>query len=174
MTADAPRKAPKEKPIEVITPPNMLKVRLGGALPKIDPATAARAQASIEALSGEFDGWMADELSKLDAVWDALKTAGRSSDDALYRRGHDIKGLAATCGYPLVSRLAATLCRMIATEALRAVAPGALIEALVNAIRVAIRDQIRTEDDPVGRALAEETEALVAQFLAGQAEKPAA
>ncbi|MGD2133423.1 MAG: Hpt domain-containing protein [Maricaulaceae bacterium] len=155
----------KQKPTEVITPPNMLKVKAGGALPKIDQDAIARAEAALKNLSGQFDEWMADELEKLEAVWSEGKAAGDPCSEGLYRRAHDIKGLAATYEYPLVTRLAASLCRLIETEELRKAAPAALVEGLVNGIRIAVRDDIRTDEHPVGRALAIESETAVAKLI---------
>ena len=54
-----------------------------------------------------------------------------------------------------MTRIAASLCRLIETPENRVKAPIRLVGALVDAIRVAIRDEVRTEDDPVGRTLAE-------------------
>lgn len=157
----------KAKPIEVITPPNMLKVKVGGSLPRLDKEAIERAEAALKSLSGQFDQWMAEELEKFDQAWREAKAQGRASE-LLYRRAHDIKGLAATYEYPLVTRLAAALCRLIETEQLRSNAPTALVDGLANAIRVAVRDKIRSDDHPVGRALAAESEMIVAKFLDAQ------
>ena len=38
----------RQKPIEVITPPNMLKTKVGGAMPALDQRAIAKAEAALE------------------------------------------------------------------------------------------------------------------------------
>ena len=152
---------------KVITPPNTLKKKVGGALPKLDADAIARAEQALEKLSTQFETWMDEELNKLEAAWADASTAGVTGEEgeALYRRAHDIKGLGTTYEFPLVTRIAASLCKLIETPERRERAPLPLVSSLVDAIRVAIRDRVRDEDHPIGRALAEETEAIVAKVL---------
>jgi len=153
--------------VKVITPPNALKAKLGGSLPKIDAAAIARAERALQSLSGQFEEWMKDELTKLESAWTDVGAQGLAGDagETLYRASHDLKGLGTTYEYPLVTRLAGSLCRLIETDKLRTLAPKPLVAALVNGIRIAIRDQIKDADHPAGLALAQESEAIVAQFL---------
>jgi len=153
--------------VRVITPPNTLKAKLGGSLPKIDAAAIARAERALQSLSGQFEEWMNDELTKLETAWTSVGAEGLAGDagEILYRASHDLKGLGTTYDYPLVTRLAGTLCKLIETDKLRAVAPQKLVAALVNGIRISIRDKIQDAEHPTGRALAEEGETIVAQFL---------
>ena len=37
----------RQKPIEVITPPNMLKTKVGGAIPALDQRAIAKAEAAL-------------------------------------------------------------------------------------------------------------------------------
>ena len=82
-------------------------------------------------------------------------------------RAHDLKGLGGTYQYPLVTRMAASLCRITDTAERRADAPLFLIDAHIDAIKAVVRDGIQTDDHPVGRALAEELERQVAQHMGG-------
>lgn len=157
-----------QKLFEVIVPPNTLKTKLGGALPQLDADAIARAEKALADLSGEFDAWMADELGALEAAWSNARAHGLNgpSGEKLFHAAHDLKGVGTTYAYPLVTRLAGSLCKLIETEALRASAPKRLVGAMVEAIRVAVRDDVRTDEHPMGRALAEESEAIVAHYLA--------
>ena len=46
----------KQKPIEIITPPNALKAKVGGAIPALDQKAIARAEAALERMSGPVCG----------------------------------------------------------------------------------------------------------------------
>jgi hypothetical protein len=156
--------------VQIITPPNRIKERLGNALPKFDGAAIERAERALQSLSGQFDLWMDEELAKLEAVWAEAKTEGLAgaAGDRLYLSAHDVKGLGSTYNFPLVTRLAASLCRLIETPQLRARAHPVLVSGLINGIRIAIRDRIRTEEHPTGTALAEESETIIGHMLRSQ------
>ena len=76
-------------------------------------------------------------------------------------RAHDLKGLGTTYQYPLVTRVAGSLCRLMDNQQQRENAPWSLIEAHISAIRAIVRDKIQDENHPVGCELAEALEAEV-------------
>src|SRR5258705_289728 len=95
---------------EVITPPNSLRAkvsRVKDATSATDPV--ARAEAALAQLSGEFSTWMDEECEQLDKARREVKAKGFSTEtqQALFRAAHDIKGEAATFGFPWVAALAA-------------------------------------------------------------------
>jgi hypothetical protein len=155
---------------KVFNPPNMLKAKLGGRVAPIDADALARAEATLQSPSGQFQEWMEDELKKLVAAHVAAKADGWSDAamDVLYGRSHDTKGLAGTYEYPLVTRLAGSLCRLIDKGAAREKARSAvsLIDAHVGAMQVAVRDQVKSMDHPVGTALLGELERRTADLIA--------
>ena len=89
---------------DLIVPPNPLKRAVvrdnpGEAAP--DPVACAE-QALFE-ISGDFSRWTESECQRLDAARRAV--AGGFTDktrDELFRAAHDIKGEAATFGFPLI------------------------------------------------------------------------
>lgn len=157
----------KQKPIEVVTPPNMLKVKVGGKLAPLDPDAIARAEAALEGLSGQFADWMNEELEQLDAAFKAVQPVGLMTDEgeAFYRRVHDLKGLGTTYEFPIVTEIAAVVCKLMENETARASAPMPLVAAHVHAIRAAVRDDIRSSDHPVGRVLLTELQSQVVALL---------
>ncbi|WP_375284452.1 Hpt domain-containing protein [Marinicauda pacifica] len=157
----------REKPIEIITPPNMLRVKVGGRLPAADPEAIARAEKALDQLSGEFGNWLGQEVDKLEAALKDVKTHGLAGDhgDALFTVAHDLRGLGSTYEFPLVTRIAASLARLIETPEKRSTVPTPLAEAHVHAIRAALIQNIRTDQDPVGRQLAEELETRVVALV---------
>ena len=152
-------------PPQVIRPPNPLRAKVGG-FGGIDADAIAKAEAALKAMSAQFGQWLNDEIVKLDQAQADIRAKGYTPEtaEALYFRAHDLKGLGATYQYPLVSRLAGSLCRLIDDPAKRLSAPQPLVEAHIDAIRAVVRDEIQTDEHPTGKALAEALEARVAEY----------
>jgi hypothetical protein len=148
---------------QVIPVSNTLRLKVGGRLGGIDPAAIAKAEAALKSLSGNFAQWLQDEVTKLEASRARIRDEGLSIATAenLYLRAHDLKGLGATYEYPLVTRIAGSLCKMIDDPGTRLAAPMGLVDAHIDAIRAAVRNQTQTDDHPVARATVEALEASV-------------
>jgi hypothetical protein len=155
---------------QIIQVPNTLRLKVGaaGRLGALDPAAIAKAEAALKSLSGNFSQWLQDEIAKLEAARQAIRAEGMTPQtvEALYLRAHDLKGLGTTYGFPLITRIAASVCTLTDDAEKRTHAPMALIDAHIDAIRAAVRDDIKDDQHPVGRILAEELEARVAGALA--------
>ncbi|GAA0395523.1 hypothetical protein GCM10009093_22580 [Brevundimonas terrae] len=151
---------------EMIRRPNILRSKVGGSFGGIDAAAVARAEEALKTLSSQFGQWLQDEMVKLEAAENAIRSEGYNAQtaEALYFRAHDLKGLGTTYEYPLVTRVAGSLCRLMDDAEHRLNAPWPLIEAHISAIRAIVRDKIQAEDHPVGRELAEALEAEVKAF----------
>jgi len=143
--------------------PQMPRFKFGG----LDASAIARAEAALKSLSSNFGEWMNDELAKLEAARDRIRAEGFTAETAenLYFRAHDLKGLGSTYEFPLVTRIAGSLCRILHDPATRLGAPLGLVESHIEAIGNAVRAQIRTDADPAGRAMAESLEAQVARLI---------
>ncbi|WP_041373291.1 Hpt domain-containing protein [Phenylobacterium zucineum] len=156
-----------QKSGHLIQPSNALRLKVGGGrLGAIDASAIAKAEAALQSLSGNFSQWLNDEVGKLEAARQDVRANGVDPDtmERLYLRAHDLKGLGATYGFPLVTRIAGLLCRLIDDKAKRVDAPMPLIDAHIDAIKAAVRDGIKGEDHPVGQALVKELESRVAQL----------
>ena len=158
----------KQKPIEIFTPPNALKAKVGGSLSPLDRSAIAKANAALQSLSSEFQKWIEDELARLDAAWDKFGKAADKIDaiSGIHAVAHDLKGLATTYEYPLVGRMASSLCRLTNEDVDRSKSPPILIKAHIDGMRAAIKGRIKSEDHPVGGALITELEQRVADFEA--------
>lgn len=154
-------------PPQVIRPPNPLRAKVGG-FGGIDADAIAKAEAALAAMSAQFGQWLQDEIVKLDQAQADIRAKGYTPETAegLYFRAHDLKGLGATYQYPLVTRIAGSLCRMMDDADKRMQAPVTILDAHIDAIRAVVRDEIQTDDHPTGRILAETLEARVAEHLA--------
>lgn len=129
----------------------------------LDPAALAKAEAALSSLSGQFDAWLDEEVTKLKAAHSSVLSHGVAGEagERLHTHAHDLKGLGGTYGYPLVTRLAGSLCNLVGDAEARRRAPLALVTAHVDAIRTVVERQIRSDDDPAGKALALALEAGV-------------
>jgi chemotaxis protein histidine kinase CheA len=141
-------------PAQVINPPNTLRAKVGGGFGAIDARAIAKAEEALAAMAGQFSQWLQDELDKLEAARAAIKAQGLTAETAeqLYFRAHDLKGLGGTYQYPLVTRIAGSLCKL-------------LDDAHIDAIKAVVRDRIQTDEHPVGKALVEALEARTAEHL---------
>ncbi len=154
--------------VQVIQAPNTLRLKVGGRLGGIDPAAIAKAEAALKSLSGNFGEWLNDELVKLEAARQRIRTEGLTTETAesLYLRAHDLKGLGATYEFPIVTRIAGSLCKLIDDPETRLAAPMFLVDAHIDGIKASVRGDIRNEDHPVGRKLVQELEDRVARLAA--------
>ncbi len=150
----------------IVEPPNTLKAKIGGKMPALTPDMLARAEASLKALSGQFASWMNEELKKLNSAYNTIKTDGLAGESGaqFYRAAHDLKGLGTTYEFPVVSRLAASLCKLLDDEDQRPNVPAALVKAHVDAINAAVREQAKGDGTSLSAALSEELEKQVAVF----------
>lgn len=150
---------------QVIQVPNTLRLKVGGRFGAIDPSAIAKAEAALKSLSGNFSQWLNDEVTKLEGARQRVKSEGMTPEtmEFLYLRAHDLKGLGTTYEFPLITRIGASLCRLIDDKDKRMQAPMVLIDAHIDAIKAAVRDEIKTDDHPVGKALIQALEARVTE-----------
>ncbi|HZZ31438.1 MAG TPA: Hpt domain-containing protein [Phenylobacterium sp.] len=149
---------------QLVQPNNALRLKVGGGrLGAIDPSAIAKAEAALKSLAGNFSQWLNDEIVKLDAARAQVTDAGATPEtmESLYLRAHDLKGLGTTYGYQLITRIAGSLCRMIDDKEKRTAAPLDLVDAHIDGIKAAVRDDIKSDEHPVGCALVEDLERRV-------------
>jgi hypothetical protein len=151
---------------QVIPVSNALKLKMGSRFGGIDPSALAKAEAALKGLSDSFGQWMQDELVKLDAARERIRVDGYTAETAenLYFRAHDLKGLGATYGYPVVTEIAGSLCRLIDEPATRLKAPLFLLDAHIDGIKAAVRGNIREADNPIAKSLLAELDRRVREY----------
>jgi chemotaxis protein histidine kinase CheA len=156
----------KQLPIEIFMPPNILKAKVGGIGVDIDTAALLRAEAAMEDLKSEFSDWVAADIQRLGACRDRFASQpDQAAREELFRVALDLKGQATTFEYPMISRIAASLARLLEDLKPAETVPLGLIDAHVAAIRVVFRDEIRTASDRMSIVVADELEARVAEAL---------
>jgi len=155
----------QQNPGQVIQVPNTLRLKVGGRFGAIDPAAIAKAEAALKSLSSNFSQWLQDEVTKLENARQRVRAEGINTEsmESLYLRAHDLKGLGATYEFPLITRIAASLCKLIDDKDKRLAAPMLLIDGHIDAIKAAVRDDIKTDQHPVGKILITELERRVTE-----------
>ncbi len=155
----------KQQPIEIFMPPNILKAKVGGS-GGLDSSAIQRAEEAIEELKEEFAGWILDDVNKLVVTRKEFeKYKDEETLGNLYRAAHDLKGQATTFDFPLVARVASSLCKLTDDTSTRLHLPLTLIDAHVDAIRVIVRDGIKDPLNKMATILAQELERQVSVFL---------
>lgn len=151
---------------EVITPPNKLRkaIRTGA---RVDEDPVARAEKALADLSSEFANWMQQESDRLDRARRAVVKSGigRTTREALFHAAHDIKGEAATFGYPAAAASAESLCRLIEHSPALERIPVPLIEQHVDAIRAIIREYSRSDAKEMAAMLTQRLREVTDDFL---------
>jgi chemotaxis protein histidine kinase CheA len=151
---------------DIITPVNKLEKAIAKVvLPDDDPL--ARAQAALAQLSDEFDDWMTSECERLDEARCTVKEHGfaKRNLDELFFAAHDVKGGAATFGFPLAAAAAESLCRMIEHSPDSARIPVALVDLHVDAVRAIVREYARPDIAEIATALTRKLQQVTEDFL---------
>jgi HPt (histidine-containing phosphotransfer) domain-containing protein len=136
----------------VITQPNPLRKVLRRVAERDLDDPVARAEQALAGLSGEFKNWMAIESARLATAYATVLKDGFSdiTSEELFRAAHDIKGDAATFGFPSAAAAAESLCRIIEHAPELRDVPPQLIAHHINAIQAIVGE--RTKLDTVSTA----------------------
>jgi HPt (histidine-containing phosphotransfer) domain-containing protein len=151
---------------EVITPPHALRRAVSPAAPG-DDDPVARAEAALVELSSEFSSWMQSECERLETARRDVKRLGftEKTHDELFRAAHDIKGEAATFGFPEVAGTAESLCRLLEHTPKITSIPLTLVDQHVDAARAIIREHARPDVGDVAVALTRRLREVTDDFL---------
>jgi chemotaxis protein histidine kinase CheA len=153
----------------VITQPNPLRKVLRRIEDENDTDDAvARAEQALAGLSGEFKGWMLSEAARLAAAYAAVRRDGftQKTSEELFRAAHDIKGDAATFGYPHAGSVAESLCRIIEHAPDLSKVPSELFEHHINAIQAIVHDHTKFDAGMVATELSRRLRRVADEYLA--------
>jgi HPt (histidine-containing phosphotransfer) domain-containing protein len=151
----------------VITQPNPLRrvLRRVGEKDLDDPV--ARAEKALARLSGEFKNWMGIEADRLSAAHAAILRNGFTSltREELFRAAHDIKGDAATFGYPSAGAAAESLSRIIEHAPDLDKVPSDLIAHHINAIQAIVRERTKLDTVSTASELSRQLRGVADEYL---------
>lgn len=152
---------------QVITQPNPLRKLVRVADEEYIDEAVARAEQALAGLSGEFEDWMKVECERLSAAYAVIQRDGLNGEnhEELFRAAHDIKGGAATFGYPTAAAAAESLCRIIEHAPDLAKVPDELMMHHVNAIQAIFREQSRINASGMADQLSKRLRNVADEYL---------
>jgi chemotaxis protein histidine kinase CheA len=152
----------------VITQPNPLRKVLRRVIAEKDlDDPVARAEEALAGLSGEFEDWMRVEADRLSAAYAAILKGGFSTkaSEELFRAAHDIKGDAATFGYPSAAAAAESLCRVIEHAPDLEKVPSELIKHHINAIQAIVQNHTSLDTVATASELSRKLRGVADEYL---------
>jgi HPt (histidine-containing phosphotransfer) domain-containing protein len=151
----------------VITQPNPLRKVLRRVAEEDLDDPILRAEKALASLSGEFKNWMGIETDRLAAAHAAILRDGFSNftREELFRAAHDIKGDAATFGYPSAGAAADSLCRIIEHAPDLDKVPPELIAHHINAIQAIVRERTRLDTVSMASELSRRLRGVADEYL---------
>jgi chemotaxis protein histidine kinase CheA len=152
----------------VITQPNPLRKVLRRVEEKDMDDPVGRAEQALAGLSGEFKEWMAVEVNRLSAAYAAVRKNGFTVEarDELFRAAHDIKGDAATFGYPPAAAIAESLCRVVEHAPDLEKVPAELFSHHINAIQAIVHENTKLDSLSVSSELGRRLRKVADEYLA--------
>jgi HPt (histidine-containing phosphotransfer) domain-containing protein len=152
----------------VINQPNPLRKVLRRVADDDIDDPVARAEKALADMSGEFGQWMDIEVGRLAAAHAATIKDGftKPARDELFRAAHDIKGDAATFGFPSAGVVAESLCRIIEHAPDLARVPTDLIVHHINAIQAIVHEHTRLDTISMSNELSRRLRGVADEYLA--------
>ncbi len=133
----------------------------------IDYEAIERAEKALSELSGQFENWMNEELDALAKARDLIHAEGKTSEtiSKLFHTAHDLKGQAATLGFPLAGSVAASLCKLTLDPPNLDRIPMQLIDQHVDSILAIVKEDIRDTSNPTACKLTKRITDVTNDFL---------
>ena len=152
----------------VITQPNPLRKVLRRVEEKDMDDPVGRAEQALAGLSGEFKSWMTTEVNRLSTAYVAIRNDGFTKErrDELFHAAHDIKGDAATFGYPAAAAVAESLCRVIEHAPDLEKVPAELFTHHINAILAIVQENTKLDSISVSAELSRRLRKVADDYLA--------
>lgn len=153
---------------QIITQPNPLRKVLRRVEENDMDDPVGRAERALASLAGEFKDWMAIEVQRLSAAWTAVQKDGFAKErrDELFHAAHDIKGDAATFGFPSAAGIAESLCRVIEHAPDLEKVPAELFTHHINAILAIVHENTRLDRISVSAELSRRLRKVADDYLA--------
>lgn len=150
-----------------IEPPRHLGLKaVKGRGPNLD-TILERSEHAIQALKRDYTESMKQDLLSLVSALEPL-VAGTQENKAaalgnIYRISHDLRGLAGTFDYPLIARLATSLCDFVDQSSVECPLYVDVISTHVGAMRAVLSAKATGDGGATGERLLQGVSGLVAQ-----------
>jgi chemotaxis protein histidine kinase CheA len=151
----------------VIVQPNPFRRALRRVADDDRDDPVGRAEKALAGLSGEFKNWMTIEADRLSVAWDSIRSDGftEATRAELFRAAHDIKGDAATFGFPSAGAAANSLCRIIEHAPELAKVPVDLIMHHIDAVQAIVRQRTKLDTVAMASELSRSLRGIADEFL---------
>jgi len=151
---------------QIIRQPNPLKRAVKRIAEDADDPVI-RAENALAGLSGEFESWMKKECERLATAHQLIVDTGLNptAQDELFRAAHDIKGDAATFGYPMAAAAADSLCRIMEHAPDFTKVPEELIAHHVLGIQAIVREHKKLGVASVAGELSKKLRRVADEYL---------
>jgi len=151
----------------VITQPNPLRDVLRRVAERDLDDPVARAEKALAGLSGEFKNWMTIEADRLADAHASILRDGLTdlTRQELFRAAHDIKGDAATFGFPSAGAAAESLCRIIEHAPDLDQVPSNLVAHHINAIQAIVRERTKLDTAATAGELSRQLRGVADEYL---------
>jgi hypothetical protein len=148
---------------QIIQPPRSLRDRTGPPVSGLNPM--ANAEAALQKIQAEadFPSMIVAEMAKLATAVEGLAADAADRDQrlhAIFELVHDLRGQGTSFGYPLVTRIGASLCSYLDGHPRHSAAEVDIVRAHVDALRAVIANKLKGDGGPIGQKVAAELEAL--------------
>lgn len=128
-------------------------------------AVLARAHAAVADLAKDYTAWaLADVARARQALADAETDPAKRANhvEALFRIAHDLKGQGSSFGYPLVTKIGGSLCRLTRDRARQYETSHLdLAKSHLDAAQLVLTKEIKGEGGKVGADLVARLQSLV-------------
>ena len=154
----------------MVPPSNFLRAKLSGGVGIDAERLIAEAEAALATLNEDHETWVGADLSRLETAFrDAEGDPDRRRELLRQAHGiaHEMGGQGATFGYPLVTKAARSLCRLL--EAIEDVADAFALRAIelhIGGIRSIVVNRIKGDGGATGRDLVAALNAVAAKASA--------
>jgi hypothetical protein len=151
---------------EIIVRPNTLAQKIGPRARIFTAALVKRAEQALAKISEMFAVWLHDDIAAAERAVADFVEVGEGKAAHAVRCARQLCSSGSVFGYPIISRIGASLCALLEGASDEGPPPLRLATAHIDAIKAAARDALRTEDDPVANATCAELEAQTRLHLA--------
>ncbi len=148
---------------EVIEIPNTLKDKVGGA--GISADLLRDAEVAVAGLQDDYETRLQQEIDHFSADFEAMRGAGAFDPKRLFALAHELRGEAGSYGYPLISRAADVLCKLLEKRTALAPTDVDIVEAHLRAFRTVLDRRIKGHGGPAGERLIDRLEAIVSNAI---------
>lgn len=155
--------------VEIIANPNLIARKAKPVVGKSAEDLLKIAEQKVSNLQNEFIAILRQDTDRIQALFKSAETdlPGRSKHiDGLRRLSHELRGQGGTFGYPLVTEIGDSLCKLL--EMIKTVEPNhmPLLRSHVDALRAVSGADIKGDGGTIGRELTQTLHQIRAKLAA--------